>query len=83
VFCIIIIGVPPTLEKVLQPLQGHFHWDHFAHFPLLILAIAFMWGRRHVANLWPYLDAEHHRSRFHNFFLVDWWDSEAAVRQQG
>jgi SRSO17 transposase len=77
-----IIRVPPTLDKFFQPLKGHFHWDHFAYFRLLVLSIAFMWGRRNVANLYRYLDAEHHRTRFNHFFLVGRWDPEAALRQQ-
>ncbi len=77
-----IIRVPPSLDKFFQPLQGHFHWDHFAYFRLLVLTIACMWGRRHVANLYRYLDTEHHRTRFNNFFLVERWDPEVALGQQ-
>ena len=44
--------------------------------------MAVMWGRRNVANLYRYLDAAHHRTRFHNFFLVERWDPEAALRQK-
>jgi SRSO17 transposase len=77
-----IIRVPPSLDKFFQPLKGHFHWDHFAYFRLLVLTIAFMWGRRNVANLYRYLDAEHHRTRFNNFFLVERWDPEAALHQK-
>jgi SRSO17 transposase len=77
-----IIRVPPSLDKFFQPLQGHFHWDHFAYFRLLVLTMAFMWGRRNVANLYRYLDAEHHRTRVNNFFWVERWDPEAALRQQ-
>ena len=59
-----IIRVPPSLDKFFQSLNGHFHWDHFTYFRLLVLTIAVMWGRRNVANLYRYLDAEHHRTRF-------------------
>jgi SRSO17 transposase len=52
------------------------------YFRLLVVAMAFMWGRRNVANLGRYLDAEHHRTRFNNFFLVERWDPEAALRQK-
>jgi hypothetical protein len=69
-----IIRVPPSLDKFFQPLKGHVHWDHFAYFRLLVLTIACMWGRRNVANLYRYLDAEHHRTRFNTFFLVERWD---------
>ena len=44
--------------------------------------MAFAWGRRHVANLYRYLDAKHHRTRFNNFFFVQRWDPEAALRQK-
>jgi SRSO17 transposase len=77
-----LIRVPPALDKFFQPLNGHFHWDHFAYFRLLVLTMAFMWGRRNVTNLYRYLDAEHHRTRFNNFFLVERWDPEAALRQK-
>lgn len=77
-----IIRVPPALDKVFQSLSGHVHWDHFTYFRLLVLAIAVMWGRRNVANLYRYLEAEHHRTRFNNFFLVERWDPEAALRQK-
>ena len=77
-----IIRVPPSLDKFFPPLRGHFHWDHFAYFRLVVLTIAFMWGRRNVANPYRYLDAEHHRPRFNNFFLAERWDPEAALRQQ-
>jgi SRSO17 transposase len=52
------------------------------YFRLLVVAMAWMWGRRNVANLYRYLDAEHHRTRFNNFFLVERWDPEAALRQK-
>jgi SRSO17 transposase len=77
-----IIRVPPTLDKFFQPLKGHFHWNHFTYFRLLVLTMAVMWGRRNVSNLYRYLDAEHHRTRFNNFFLVARWDPEAALRQK-
>jgi hypothetical protein len=41
-----------------------------------------MWGRRHVANVYRYLEAPDHRTRFKNFFLVARWDPEAALRQK-
>jgi SRSO17 transposase len=77
-----IIRVPPSLDKFFRPLKGYFHWDHFTYFRLLVLGMAVMWGRRNVANLYRYLEAEHHRTRFNNFFLVERWDPEAALRQK-
>jgi SRSO17 transposase len=52
------------------------------YFRLLVLAMACMWGRRTVTNLYRYLEVEHHRTRFNNFFLVERWDPEAALRQK-
>jgi hypothetical protein len=77
-----IIRVPPSLEKFFRPLHRHFHWNHFTYFRLLVLTMAFMWGRRNVANVCRYLDAAPHRTRFNNFFLVERWDAEAALRQK-
>jgi SRSO17 transposase len=77
-----ILRVPPSLDKFFRPLHGYFHWDHCTYFRVLVVTMAVMWGRRNVANLYRYLDAEHHRSRFNNFFLVERWDPEAALRQK-
>jgi SRSO17 transposase len=77
-----IIRVPSALDKFFRPLHGHFHWHHFTYFRLLVLTMAFMWGRRNVANVHRYLDAAPHRTRFNNFFLVERWDPEAALRQK-
>lgn len=77
-----IIRVPPSLDKFFRPLHRHFHWNHFTYFRLLVLTMAFMWGRRNVANVCRYLDAAPHRTRFNNFFLVERWDAEAALRQK-
>jgi hypothetical protein len=49
---------------------------------VLGVTMAVMWGRRHVANLYRYLDAAHHRSRCNNFFVVERWDPAAALRQK-
>lgn len=43
--------------------------------------MAFAWGRHTVAHVYRYLDAQHHRTRFNNFFWVQRWDPEAALRQ--
>jgi hypothetical protein len=77
-----IIRVPPGLDNFFRPLRPRFHWNHFDYVRLLVLAMAFAWGRRHVAHLYRYLDAPHHRTRFNNFFLVQRWDPEAALRQK-
>jgi hypothetical protein len=77
-----IIRVPAVLDKFFGPLRRHFHWDHWRYFRLLVLAMACMWGRRNVTNLYRYLEVEHHRTRFNNFFLVERWDPAAALRQK-
>jgi Transposase DDE domain len=77
-----IVRVPPVLDQFFRPLQPCFHWDHWAYFRLLVLVMAFAWGRRNVANLYRYLDPMHHRTRFNNFFLVARWDPAAALRQK-
>ena len=56
--------VPASLDKVFLTLRHRFHWDHFDDFRLLVLVMAFAWGRRHVTNLYRYLDGQHHRTRF-------------------
>jgi SRSO17 transposase len=77
-----IIRVPPSLDKFFRPLKGHFHWDHFTYFRLLVVTMALMWGRRNVTNVYRYLEAPCHRTRFNSFFLVGRWDPEAALRQK-
>jgi SRSO17 transposase len=77
-----IIRVPAVLDKFFGPLRPHFHWNHWMYFRLLVVAMACMWGRRNVSNLYRYLEVEHHRTRFNNFFLVERWDPEATLRQK-
>jgi Transposase DDE domain len=77
-----IIRVPAILDKFFGALRPHVHWNHWMYFRLLVLAMACMWGRRHVTNLYRYLEVEHHRTRFNNVFLVERWDPEAALRQK-
>ena len=74
--------VPVPLDTVLHGLRPRFHWDHCEDFRLLVLAIAFAWGRRNGAKLYQYLAVPHHRTRFNTFFLVQRWDPEAALRPQ-
>jgi hypothetical protein len=77
-----IVRVPAPLDKFCHSLRPRFHWDHVESFRLLVLALAVAWGRRNVANLYPYLEVPHHRTRFNHFFLVQRWAPEAALRQQ-
>jgi hypothetical protein len=76
------IRVPPSLDKFCRPLKGHFHWHHSLSCRLRVATSACLWGRRHVAHLCRYLEAPCHRTCFKNFFVVERWDPEAALRQQ-
>ena len=77
-----LIRVPPSLDQLFRPWNGSFHGDHCTSFRLLVVGMAVMWGRRHVANLDRDLEAKPHRPRFHQFLLVARWAPVAALRQQ-
>jgi hypothetical protein len=77
-----IIRVPAALDNFFQPLERHVHWNHFTYFRLLVVTIAFMWGRRNVANVSRYLEVRSHRTRVNNLLLVERWDPEAVLRQK-
>jgi SRSO17 transposase len=77
-----IVRVPAALDKFFLTLRPCFHGAHVDDFRLLVLVMAFAWGRRHVTNVYRYLDGQRHRTRVNNFFLVPRWDPEAALRQQ-
>lgn len=74
--------VPLSLDKFLRSLQEPFHWAHFTDCRLLVLTMAFMWGRRHSTNVYRSLEVSPHRTRFTNLCLVKRWAPEAARRQQ-
>jgi hypothetical protein len=76
------IRVPPTLDKFFGTWPPCCHWDHGGYVRLLVLVIAWAWGRRHVTTLYRYMEAAHHRTRVHHFFLGARWDPAAALRQQ-
>ena len=82
-YCSASYGFPAVLDKFFGPLRPPSHWNHWRDCRLLVLAMACMWGRRQVTNLYRYLEFEHHQTCFNNFFLVERWDPEAALRQQG
>ena len=63
-----LIRVPHPLDKCFRPLPRHCHRDHCEYFRWLVLAMACAWGRHNVAHVYRYLDAQHHRTRFTNFF---------------
>ena len=74
--------VPALPDRFFDPLRSHVHWNPWMDVRLLVVAMACMWGRRHVAHRYRDLDAEPHRTHFHNFCLVARWDPEAALRQK-
>jgi SRSO17 transposase len=75
-----IVRFPQKLTRFFAPLEGCFRWEHFQYFRQLVLAMAFAWGRRNISNLYRYLEAETHRTRFNNFVLVGRWDPAAPLR---
>jgi hypothetical protein len=77
-----IIHVPTALGGVFPPVEEHCHLNHFCSFRLRVTAVACRCSRRNVANLYRYLDAANHRGRFNTFFVVEWWDPAAALRQK-
>jgi SRSO17 transposase len=77
-----IVRFPLKLKSFFSPLENQFHYNHFEHFQILVLLIAFSWGRRNVAALYRHLDSRNqpHRSRFNNFLSVDRCDYAAVLR---
>lgn len=75
---------PSKLEPFFHSLKTRFHWNHFEFFRILVLTIAFAWGRRNVSALYRHIDARGraHRTRFNNFFLVGRWDPEELLREK-
>jgi len=79
-----IVRFPSKLEPFFNSVKFVFHWDHFEYFRMLVLLIAFAWGRRNVSNLYAHLDSRNlrHRTRFNNFFLVGHWDPKETLRSK-
>lgn len=79
-----IVRCPEKLNSFFESLLGNFLYDHFNYFKFLVLAIAFSWERRNVADLCRYLDAEGqaHRTRFNNFLNVGRWNPESVLREK-
>jgi hypothetical protein len=84
-----IIRVPPALDKCFQPVARHVPGNHVTYLRWLVVTIACMWGRHHVANGYRYLtngyrylDAPSHRTRVNTLCLVEQWAPEAVPRQQ-
>jgi hypothetical protein len=77
-----LIRVPAGLDNFFHSLAQGFHGHHCSDFRLLVVPIAVMWGRRHVANLERELEAPSPRPRVPNFCVVARGDPEAARRQK-
>jgi hypothetical protein len=67
-----IVRFPSKLKSFFDPLQNQFHYNHFHYFQMLVVLIAFSWGRRNITTLYRHLDSRNqpHRSRFNNFVGV-------------
>jgi hypothetical protein len=77
-----IVRVPAALDKLFLGLQPPLPWDHVHSCRLWVRAMAFAWGRRHVAHLYQSREPAHHRTRVNHCCLVPRGDPEAALRQQ-
>ena len=79
-----IVRFPSKLNSFFDSLQNDFHFEHFIYFKLLVLLIAFSWGKRNITALYRYLDPKMfpHRTRFNNFFHVKRWNPEITLRKK-
>ena len=77
-----IVRFPIKLKSFFVSLENQFHYNHFQYFQMLVVLIAFSWGRRNIAALYRHLDSrsQPHRSRFNNFLSVDRCDYAAVLR---
>lgn len=73
---------PRSRDMICRPLHHHWHGDHGASFRVLVLVMAFAWGRHPVANVDRYLAPQPHRTRVKNVCRVQRWDPDAALQQQ-
>ncbi|MDH7561740.1 MAG: transposase, partial [bacterium] len=76
-----IVRFPKKLESFFEPLRDSFLWNHFEYFRILVLLVAFAFGRRNISALYRQLDprGRTHRTRFNNFVLVQRWKPEEAL----
>jgi len=67
-----IVRFPLKLKSFFNSLENQFHFNHFEYFQIMVLLIAFSWGRRNISTLYRHLDNRYqpHRSRFNNFLNV-------------
>lgn len=76
-----IVRFPKKLESFFEPLRDSFLWNHFEYFRMLVLLVAFAFGRRNISALYRHLDrrGRPHRTRFNNFVLLRRWQPEEAL----
>jgi len=79
-----IVRIPPKLHIFFDSLKHRFLYNHFDYFQILVVLMAFAWGRHTLSALYRHLDGRHqpHRSRFNNFLKVGRWDPKAALQQK-
>jgi hypothetical protein len=77
-----IVRIPSKLKSFFNPLQDQFRFNHHEHFQILVVLIAFSWGRRNISALYRHLDDRNqpHRSRFNNFLNVGRCDYQVALQ---
>jgi hypothetical protein len=79
-----IVRFPSKLKSFFDPLQNQFHFNHFQYFQMLVVLIAFSWGRRNIIMLYRHLDSRNqpHRSRFNNFLGVNRCDYAVTLQMK-
>ncbi len=79
-----IVRIPPKLHIFFESLKDRFLYHHFEYFQLLVVLMAFAWGRHTLSALYRHLDSRTrpHRSRFNNFLKVGRWDPAATLHQK-
>ena len=79
-----IIRFPSKLKSFFDSSQNRFHYNHFQYFQMLVVLMAFSWGRRNITTLYRHLDRRNqtHRSRFNNFIGVGRCDYAAVLQMK-
>lgn len=78
-----IVRFPSKLERFFSSLETRFLYEHFEYFRVMVLLVAFAWGKRNITALYRHLDGKrfHHRSRFNNFANVCRFDAEKVLAE--
>jgi hypothetical protein len=79
-----IVRFPSKLKSFFDPLHNQFHFNHFQYFQMLVVLIAFSWGRRNITMLYRHLDSRNqpHRSRFNNFLGINRCDYAVTLQMK-